>query len=139
MKLHFEDNLDYQLAAIESVANLFQGQEICRTEFTVSKTYTHGMVESDLGIGNRLQLLDDELQENLKDIQLKNGLSPSGSLNSGDFTVEMETGTGKNLCLPANHLRAEQTLRVHQVSYRRPIRCHQRRCVQDPSDNTRPL
>ena len=37
MKLHFEDNLDYQLAAIESTVNLFRGQDINRTEFTVSK------------------------------------------------------------------------------------------------------
>ena len=47
------------------------------------------------GIGNRLQLLDDELLENLKNIQLRNGLRPSDSLAGGDFTVEMETGTGK--------------------------------------------
>jgi type III restriction enzyme len=37
MKLHFEDNLDYQKVAIEAVANLFCGQDINRTEFTVSK------------------------------------------------------------------------------------------------------
>ena len=36
MKLHFEPNLDYQHAAIESVCDLFRGQEICRTEFTVT-------------------------------------------------------------------------------------------------------
>jgi len=102
MKLHFEDNLDYQIAAIEAVTDLFRGQDINRTEFTVSKlkdpTGQHkfdGMEESYLGIGNRLQLLDDELLENLAGIQLKNGLRPSESLTSGDFTVEMETGTGK--------------------------------------------
>jgi type III restriction enzyme len=54
-----------------------------------------GLVESDLGIGNRLTLLDDEIIANLKDIQLRNGLAPSTALTSGDFTVEMETGTGK--------------------------------------------
>ena len=47
------------------------------------------------GIGNRLTLLDDEIIGNLKDIQLRNGLPPSVGLSSGDFTVEMETGTGK--------------------------------------------
>ncbi len=50
---------------------------------------------SDLGIGNRLTLLDDEILGNLNDIQLRNGLAPSIDLKSGDFTVEMETGTGK--------------------------------------------
>src|ERR1035437_9477119 len=114
MKLHFESNLDYQHAAIESVCDLFRGQEICRTEFTVSSqggrtvpgqgelplggSFTQGqlgLVQNELGVGNRLTLLDDELLENLNDIQLRNGLPPSASLASGDFTVEMETGTGK--------------------------------------------
>jgi type III restriction enzyme len=99
MKLHFEPNLDYQLRAIEAVCNLFRGQEICRTEFTVTKGAVGGAflpgLESDLGVGNRLTLLDDELLKNLGDIQLRNGLPPSGALASGDFTVEMETGTGK--------------------------------------------
>ena len=101
MKLHFEDNLDYQHAAIESVSDLFKGQEICRTEFTVtyqpepSDQATLGIAESELGIGNRLQLLDDEILKNMHEIQSRNGLRPSESLASGDFTVEMETGTGK--------------------------------------------
>lgn len=109
MKLHFEPNLDYQMQAIEAVCDLFRGQEICRTEFTVTMKalggapvigelgpqISLGMAESDLGVGNRLTLLDDELLKNLSDIQLRGGLRPSGSLTSGDFTVEMETGTGK--------------------------------------------
>ena len=112
MKLHFEPNLDYQLQAIEAVCDLFRGQESCRTEFTVTMKppaaieddmfpgtvpmqMSLGVAESDLGVGNRLTLLDDELHKNLADIQLRGGLPPSGTLASGDFTVEMETGTGK--------------------------------------------
>lgn len=103
MKLNFEPNLDYQLQAIESVCDLFRGQEVCRTEFTVtlqtpdaqSQQMSLGIAESDLGVGNRLTLLDDEIEQNLEDIQLRGGLPPSGALTSGDFTVEMETGTGK--------------------------------------------
>lgn len=111
MKLHFEPNLDYQMQAIESVCDLFRGQEVCRTEFTVTmkapsqssdqfnvtqpEQLTLGMAESDLGVGNRLTLLDDELRQNLVDVQFREGLPPSETLTSGDFTVEMETGTGK--------------------------------------------
>ena len=99
MKLHFEPNLDFQLQAIEAVCGLFHGQEVCRTEFTVTRSAAGQMflpgTESDLGVGNRLTLLDDEVLKNLGDIQLRNGLPPSGALASGDFTVEMETGTGK--------------------------------------------
>lgn len=100
MKLHFEPNLDYQLQAIEAVADLFRGQEICRTEFTVTRDALNpqgqlGLTDDELGIGNRLTLLDDEIIANLRSIQLRNGLKPTESLQSGDFTVEMETGTGK--------------------------------------------
>ena len=76
MKLHFEPNLDSKQAAIEAVYGLFRGQEICRTEFTVtmkapifdggdisgdrlSAQFTLGIGESDLGVGNRLTLLDN--------------------------------------------------------------------------------
>lgn len=101
MKLHFEDNLGYQMAAIESVVSLFKGQEVSRSEFTV--TYrpesgpqaTLGLEENELGVGNRLQLVDEEILDNLHAIQLDNGLRPAVNLASGDFTVEMETGTGK--------------------------------------------
>ena len=100
MKLRFEPDLDFQLQAVEAVCALFRGQEVCQTEFTVTRDRTDphqelDYAENDLGIGNRLTLLDEELLSNLKDIQLRNGLSPAASLDSGDFTVEMETGTGK--------------------------------------------
>ena len=104
MKLHFEPNLDYQIQAIEAVCDLFRGQEICRTEFTVtmklpeaqsSQQMMLGITETDLGVGNGLTLLDDQLLQNLRDVQLRGGLAPSTALISGDFTVEMETGTGK--------------------------------------------
>ena len=99
MKLQFDSNLEYQFQAIEAVCDLFRGQEICRTEFTVTREVIEGQVsakfENELGIGNRLTLLDDEILQNINDVQLRNGLPPSSVLTSGDFTVEMETGTGK--------------------------------------------
>lgn len=100
MKLHFEPNLDYQIQAIEAICDIFRGQEVCRTEFTVTmklpdQQLTLGVAETDLGVGNRLTLLDDQLLANLRDVQLRGGLAPSSVLASGDFTVEMETGTGK--------------------------------------------
>ena len=101
MKLHFEPDLDFQREAIEAVCDLFRGQEVCRTEFTVTAhasdgvTGEMGFAASNLGVGNRLTLPDEKIFENLKKVQLRNGIPPSSSLTSGDFTVEMETGTGK--------------------------------------------
>ncbi len=100
MKLRFDPNLDFQLQAVGAVCDLFHGQEVCRTEFTVTRSPSDrqealAFAHNNLGVGNRLNLLDEEILANLNDIQLRNGLPPSGSLASGDFTVEMETGTGK--------------------------------------------
>jgi type III restriction enzyme len=108
MKFHFEADLPYQSAAIKAVSDLFHGQEICRTEFTVTvraarrdspDAMAQGALEGMLateqgGIGNRLTLLDTEIEDNLRAVQLRNGVPPTTKL-SPDFTVEMETGTGK--------------------------------------------
>ena len=109
MKLHFESDLPYQIDAIEAVCDLFRGQEVCRSVFTVTAQALGGagtqqgfegkqFTESG-GIGNALKLLVDEhVNENLQGIQLRNGLPPSQPLKDNqplDFTVEMETGTGK--------------------------------------------
>lgn len=103
MKIHFEPNLDYQREAIDSIVGIFQGQEICQTNFTVAplkkeheqQGFLPGMEQTDLGVGNRLRLIKEEILENVQAIQLRNGLAPSEELGSYDFTVEMETGTGK--------------------------------------------
>ncbi len=110
MKLHFEPNLDYQLEAIDAVCDLFRGQETCSTVFTVTRDAADAQTrmsfaENDLGVGNGLKLLDDEIAKNLSEIQLRNGLKPDFTKEtpldskkhplSSDFTVEMETGTGK--------------------------------------------
>lgn len=100
MKLQFDPNLDFQHEAINSVADIFIGQEVCQTNFTVAplkhdpQMSIPGM-ENDLGIGNRLRLLEEDIHSNIKNIQLRNGLAPSDAPGSMDFTVEMETGTGK--------------------------------------------
>ena len=117
MKLHFEDNLDYQKAVINSVVHLFKGKEISRSEFTVtfqslsnhngSPNFSLSMEESELGIGNRLLLADEEIEENLRKIQLTNCLRSSEKLASDDFTVKMGTGTDNlkliNDCAEAIH------------------------------------
>lgn len=109
MKLHFEADLSYQAAAIEAVCDLFRGQEVCRSVFTVTapvftdagpqRSFEGKAFTENGGIGNALQLIvDEELNENLQKVQLRNGLPPSEPLKNGqplDFTVEMETGTGK--------------------------------------------
>ena len=99
MKIQFESNLDYQDRAISSIVDIFEGQEICQSNFSIVRQHSKGQKTTsdydDLGIGNRLELLDDEILSNIQTIQLRNGLPQSKKLDSMDFSIEMETGTGK--------------------------------------------
>jgi len=36
MKLQFDPNFDFQREAINAVVDLFEGQQVCRTNFTVA-------------------------------------------------------------------------------------------------------
>ncbi|KKH42779.1 type III restriction-modification system endonuclease [Methanosarcina mazei] len=101
MKIKFDPDLDFQHEAISSITGIFEGQETCQTNFSVvplnyDPKMNLGLEKHyDLGIGNRLKLLDEDILKNVRDIQLRNGLAPSEALDSMNFTVEMETGTGK--------------------------------------------
>lgn len=101
MKIKFEDDLGYQLEAIQSITEIFAGQEISTSLFTVEKEsglqMKLGTVENELGIGNGLLLFPDEILTNLNKIQERNGLPKTSKLKKLDlnFSIEMETGTGK--------------------------------------------
>lgn len=103
MEIKFEKGLDYQRDAINSVVDVFAGQEICKSNFTVySPQYiaTQASIElNDIGFANKLLLTEAQVLENVQKTQLKNGLRPSTSTEVDktlyDFSVEMETGTGK--------------------------------------------
>ncbi|UOG93749.1 MAG: DEAD/DEAH box helicase family protein [Candidatus Thiothrix sulfatifontis] len=107
MKIQFDSSLAYQQQAVEAILGVFEGQETTQTTFTVtSKPVFNGRGQGDLlqtaaaseyGIGNRLMLLEDELLDNVRRVQLQNGLKQTSKLDKKalNFTVEMETGTGK--------------------------------------------
>ncbi|CEG26478.1 type III restriction-modification system endonuclease [Bacillus sp. B-jedd] len=95
MKLKFQADLGYQRQAIDSIVNIFRGQSTRQSNFTVSYGEDAGMIQTDLGIGNRLDLTKNEILKNVQEIQIQNGLARSEALDGMNFTVEMETGTGK--------------------------------------------
>ena len=100
MKLQFDANLEYQEQAVSSVVDLFRGQTPKQSNFTVSLYNTmegQGTFFSTTGIGNKLELDEEDILDNLNEVQLRNGLKQSAALEHGkyDFDIEMETGTGK--------------------------------------------
>lgn len=83
MKIKFDPNLDFQREAIDSIVDIFRGQETYQTNFTVAPLQKSAQMQldfeekqSELGIGNRLKLLEEDILENVRDIQLRNGLRP---------------------------------------------------------------
>jgi type III restriction enzyme len=86
LKLKFDPKLDFQIDSISSVVDLFKGQT--KKPFN----YTFQIIP------NLLDLPKESIFENLKEIQKKNGLPLSNADDLKEpynFTVEMETGTGK--------------------------------------------
>lgn len=88
MKFKFESDLAYQLDAIDSVINLFNGQK--------NNTETLPFIAENAVIPNEMDISDNKLLENLIDIQ-KNAenIRKTSQLEGNDFSIEMETGTGK--------------------------------------------
>ncbi len=95
MKLHFDPNLDYQVDAIQAVVRLFESGRAQRSSATFGLSMANGAVP------NELALSDAQLRANLQAVQqdtdLHNGspLPVSPDLATRDFSIEMETGTGK--------------------------------------------
>ncbi len=101
MKIKFDPNQNHQRRAWESAVGVFEGQELNKTTFSMPSVRPIGQFDAlmqsqnDKGFGNRLRLVNEEMQENVRKIQLNNGLKQTNTLKSLDFTIEMETGTGK--------------------------------------------
>jgi len=101
MKIQFDRNLDFQLETIDAACSIFEGQNQCKTNFTIvnpskDKKGHYKMAMDDLGVGNKLQLLPEEILENIRKTQIKFGLKQTEKLISNDFTFELETGVGKS-------------------------------------------
>src|SRR3990170_2508397 len=105
MKLKFDSGLEYQLVAISSVTDLFEGLPQAQGGLSIklsTETLYTGMEYNELGIGNNLMLPPEQLLTNLHTVQARNNVPMSrslyeaGSYTFPNFSIEMETGTGKN-------------------------------------------
>lgn len=107
----FDATQSYQLEAINSVVDLFDGQpkdaEKLETTLRGQVAAVNGTVNAALdldlsqevgAVGNRLVLDRDTVLANLQRVQDRNGLEVAAKLfddSAFDFDIEMETGTGK--------------------------------------------
>ena len=73
MKIKFDPNQNHQRRAWESAVGVFEGQELNKTTFSMPSIFPDYSLfanQTDYGFGNRLKLLDEELQDNVRKIQL---------------------------------------------------------------------
>lgn len=94
MKIKFDEQ-QYQLDAVNSIVGIFDGQPVKTSNFSVGAGHILGQQQTELGIGNKLELSEQEILENIQTIQMQNHLKKSNVIQDWNFTVEMETGTGK--------------------------------------------
>lgn len=96
MKLKFDPSLQYQQDAINAVVGVFDGQPYAQTgAMAFQSLQIGGLFQTELGMGNRLNLPDDEILKNVHAIQEANDIEKVAALEGREFSVEMETGTGK--------------------------------------------
>jgi type III restriction enzyme len=95
MKLHFDSKQEFQLEAVKAIIDIFEGQPLSNGDFEFSVAAT-GALFSENGFGNRLNLTEDQIWENIQAVQRRNEIKDvSGEIQGMNFSVEMETGTGK--------------------------------------------
>ena len=105
MKFQFDARQQYQLDAIRAVVDLFTGQPAAAGTFEWQPDIFGGDLLDRLGVANALTLSDARLLENLREVRRENALEKEGEpvaalaadaiLGARNFSVEMETGTGK--------------------------------------------
>ncbi len=102
MKLKFDSGLDYQLEAIKSVTDLFEGLPQQSESFQIEFSKTKESMFNELGTSNNFILSHDQLLKNLHAVQSRNNvpksrilIEPDNPYSFPNFSIEMETGTGK--------------------------------------------
>src|ERR1022692_3083550 len=105
MEFRFDATQEYQLKAIAAVTGLFDGQAYIRNDLVIPESGSFAVV------ANRLDLSEDDLLNNLHKVQVDQGIAQGVALahieekiegltgeqliRFPNFSVEMETGTGK--------------------------------------------
>jgi len=96
-KLQFDANQEFQKKAVKSAVDLFKGQanNSGGVRFEISDAADGYLYNSCFVVGNRLEIDEKTILENLQVVQGQNGIEISGGLDGLNFSLEMETGTGK--------------------------------------------
>ena len=100
MKLKFVDQ-SYQTDAVNAICDIFDGCEVKDSLFTIEADNKNKLnfdtegVDYYIGHSNKLSIDDFTILDNVQNIQERNDIQMAKDLQKRNFTIEMETGTGK--------------------------------------------
>ncbi|MCK9412054.1 MAG: DEAD/DEAH box helicase family protein [Prolixibacteraceae bacterium] len=99
MKLHFDSKQEFQIEAVKAITDIFEGQPLNGNDFEFTLGHS-GTLLKENGFGNNLLFSNiNQVAENIQLVQKNNGIKISTEdeiiTNGWNFSVEMETGTGK--------------------------------------------
>ena len=95
MKLKFK-NQKFQTDAVNAVVDLFRGQEEQNSTFSVIKDSVGNQMQFlEHQFGNDILIEDKKMLQNMHEVQKRNFLPVTDSIDEKKFCIEMETGTGK--------------------------------------------
>lgn len=109
MKLQFDSTQDYQIQAVKAITDIFEGQPLNKGDYEISFAMQGASITyTEKGVGNNLMLDAAQILQNIRTVQSNNNIELSETLEEAayttdagsgiiplNFTVEMETGTGK--------------------------------------------
>ncbi len=91
MKFKFKQQL-YQTEATNALVEVFRGQTKGHRKETTSR---EGLFVEEIFSNKKIELTDQEILNNVQELQKTQGIPVNKQLQGLDFSVEMETGTGK--------------------------------------------
>jgi len=91
MKLQFKHQ-QYQTDAADAITRVFSGQSKGHRKETVSRDKT---IVDEIFSNKKIEIGEHEILKNVQELQKEQGIDVSQKLEGLNFTVEMETGTGK--------------------------------------------
>lgn len=99
LKLKFDATLAYQSEAVASVTDLFAELPLATTQFSLTSQAASTLAFTELGVANPIATdeaaFEASVLANLQAVQERNNVPTSNALDGLNFSIEMETGTGK--------------------------------------------
>ena len=135
MKLKFKQQ-EFQTEAVNAVCALFDGQQRQTSTFSMEQSGGQTFFFNETGIANALHITDKNMLTNMRAVQKNNLLPQTEDLQGRQFSLEMETGTGKTYVYTKTVYELKPPIWIHKIYYCCSKHCDSGRGLQISANNT---